>query len=508
MKKKKNISCKQALKQLGRAVFHKRLFPQIEAKGISGLIPRQKPLDFEVKIMKLKYVLVLLISITTIGVVLGFKPNDKLNGTKTHKNRVVKNRKPNIILILDDDMGRECLGTYGSAVYHTPNIDKLAASGVKFENMFAQPLCTPSRVKLMTGEYNYRNYTAFGYLNPDQITFGNILQDAGYTTLIAGKWQLNGIYGYKKQGWDDKGRPHHFGFDEYCLWQVTVSGFKGGRYADPLIIQNGKQLPRNKNQYGPDIFCNYILNFLDREKDKKKPFFIYYPMVLTHNPFCPTPDSPEWKDPSKRHEDKIRYFKDMVAYADKNVGKIMDKLKQLGLEKNTLVIFTADNGTNVRIVSKMKDGQKIYGKKGYMVDWGTRVPLIAYWKGHSTRGVSNDLIQMSDILPTLEAAAGIHTPANKIVDGQSFLPQILGNPVYPLQYIYMWYKPNWGGKKFTNGVFARNKTYKLYGDGRFYNLKKDVREQHNIPIDSLNGKTLEIREKLQNILDQKPGIKD
>jgi len=94
------------------------------------------------------------------------------------------------------------------------------------------------------------------------------------------------------------------------------------------------------------------------------------------------------------------------------------------------------------------------------------------------------------------------------MDKASFLPRILGKPAFPLQYIYMYYKPDWGGKKFKNGVFARNKTYKLYGDGRFYNLKKDVREQHNIPLDSLNAKALEVREKLQNVLDQKPGIKD
>ncbi len=288
---------------------------------------------------------------------------------------------------------------------------------------------------------------------------------------------------------------------------MTQPGSKGGRYANPLIIQNGKQLPWDKDLYGPDVFCNFILSFLDREKNKKQPFFIYYPMVLTHNPFCPTPDSPEWKDPSKRHQDKIRYFKDMVSYTDKIVGKIMDKLKQTGLEKNTLVIFTADNGTNVRVVSKMRDGHMIHGRKGYMVDWGTRVPLIVYWKGHSPKGeICTDLIQLSDVLPTLEDAAGIHTPTTKIVDGRSFLPQILGEPAFPSQYIYMYYKPYWG--KFKSGVFARNKTYKLYGNGRFYNLEKDVREQHNIPLDLLNAKALEVREKLQNILDQKPSVKD
>ncbi len=507
MKENKNISCKEALIQSGRKAFSKLLFFQIKPKGKPDIIRHQKLLSFEVKNRWLKY-LVLFISITTVGVALGFKSNVKSSTVKTIKKHVIKNRKPNIILILDDDMGRESLGTYGSTSYKTPYLDKLAENGIKFENMFAQPLCTPSRVKLMTGEYNYRNYTTFGYLNPNQITFGNILHDAGYTTLIAGKWQLNGLYGYKKQGWDDM-RPHHFGFDEYCLWQLTKPGSKGGRYADPLIIQNGKQLPRDKNQYGPDVFSNFILNFLDREKKAKRPFFIYYPMVLTHSPFSPTPDSPDWKYPSKRHANNIRYYPDMVAYADKIVGEIMDKLEQTGLAKNTVVIFTADNGSNVRVISKMKDGRVINGRKGYMVDWGTRVPLIAYWKGHSPKGrINTDLIQLSDILPTLENVAGIHTPATKIVDGQSFLPAILGKPAFPLQYIYMYYKPNWGGKKFKNGVFARNKTYKLYGDGRFYNLKKDVREQHNIPLDSLNANALEVREKLQNILDQKPDIKD
>jgi|SRR5690625_1593821 len=128
---------------------------------------------------------------------------------------------PNIVLIMADDMGRETLGVYGSAVYETPNLDKMAAEGVLFTNMFSQPLCTPSRVKIMTGKHNYRNYTDFGYLDPSEITFGNLLQDAGYHTLIAGKWQLNGIYNQKVKGWDDVNRPYHFGFDEFVLWQVT-----------------------------------------------------------------------------------------------------------------------------------------------------------------------------------------------------------------------------------------------------------------------------------------------
>lgn len=404
-------------------------------------------------------------------------------------------------------MGRECLGVYGSSDYQTPRLDWMASQGVRFDNMFSQPLCTPSRVKIMTGKHNFRNYTDFGYLNPDETTFGNILRDAGYATMIAGKWQLNGIYRDKKQGWNSKDRPYHFGFDEYCLWQVTVSGSDGERYADPLIIQNGKVLPRDKNAYGPDIFSNYVLDFIDRKKDDDKPFFIYYPMVLVHNPFVPTPDSPEWKDSTRRYEDKDHYFNDMVTYTDEIVGKILDKLERTGLAKNTLVLFMGDNGTNVRIHSKLNSGDVVDGRKGYMVDWGIRVPMIAFWKERSPKGAINtDMVDFADVLPTLTDAAGIHVPPTIKIDGRSFLPQVIGEPMYASPYVYMYYKPDWG--KFENGVFARDKIYKLYGDGRFYNVEKDLKEQHPFPLESLSKRMLDIRKKLQNVLDQYPEINE
>jgi arylsulfatase A len=456
--------------------------------------------------MKLITSTILLLVLVIAGAILGFKLDGNSNVIRPQKDHVEKSKKPNIILILVDDMGREVLGSYGSAIYHTPNIDWLAENGVKFENMFAQPLCTPSRVKIMTGEYNFRNYTDFGYLNPNQTTFANILKGAGYTTMIAGKWQLNGrSEKHKSQGWWSRNRPYHFGFDEYCLWQVAR---RGSRYADPLIIENGKQLTTDKNDYGPDIFNNFVLNFIDKHQNDGKPFFIYYPMVLVHSPFVPTPDSPQWKNPSERFNDKNKYFKDEVAYCNKLVGKVMDKLKQTGLAKNTLVIFLGDNGTNVRIKSKMENGQVVQGMKGYMVDWGIRVPAIAYWKGISQVGVTNkDMLDFTDVLPTLEEAAGIHNPVTKVVDGHSFLPAILGRPHYSSQYIYMYYKPAWS-RHLGRGVFARTNTYKLYGDGRFYNTKKDIREQHPISTKAMTKKQLKIRKKLQQVLNQKPMLKE
>src|SRR5690554_6870563 len=127
--------------------------------------------------------------------------------------------KPNIVLIMADDMGYECLGVNGSTEYKTPNLDRLAREGIRFENCYSQPLCTPSRVKIMTGKYNFRNYEDFGYLNPKEKTFGNLFKEAGYATCIAGKWQLNGL-NRDNPGNQDVTRPNHFGFDEYCLWQL------------------------------------------------------------------------------------------------------------------------------------------------------------------------------------------------------------------------------------------------------------------------------------------------
>ena len=176
-------------------------------------------------------------------------------------------------------MGYECLSSYGSISYQTPNLDSLALQGIRFSRCISQPLCTPSRVKIMTGLYNYRNYDYFGNLNTEAYTFGNLMRDAGYSTCISGKWQLNGIY-HKDEilDWDDHTKPNRFGFDEYCLWQLTKSNKEGGRYADPLIEQNGKILELDENSYGPDIFADYILSFIDKNKDR-------YPQFLGTTPY-------------------------------------------------------------------------------------------------------------------------------------------------------------------------------------------------------------------------------
>jgi len=377
---------------------------------------------------------------------------------------------PNIILIMADDLGYECLGCYGSKSYKTPVLDELAATGVRFEHSYSQPLCTPSRVKIMTGQYNIRNYTKFGALHSKEKTFGHLMQSAGYATCVVGKWQLaargGGVGTYPKQA----------GFDEHCLWQVKD---RGSRYKDPIIVQNGKNREDLKGKYGPDIFCDYLLEFVERRK--AEPFFVYFPMALTHAPFEPTPDTEEWKKASTKAHKK--HFADMVAYMDKIIGRIVRKLDEAGLRENTLLLFTGDNGTPRGITTEMKDGSFINGGKGLTTDAGTHVALIANWKGTTPAGkVCQDLVDFSDILPTIAEASGASVGSE--IDGRSFLPQLRGRRGDPRDWIFIWYRRNPGDTLYR---FARDKRWKLYDDGKYdragnlYDLAADTLEQDPNP---------------------------
>ncbi len=408
------------------------------------------------------------------------------------------NRKPNVILIMADDMGYECLSSNGSLSYQTPVLDELAEDGIRFTRCFSQPLCTPSRVKIMTGKYNYRNYEKFGYLNPDEITFANVMKEAGYKTCVAGKWQLNGISGEDKvEGWDDVSLPNHFGFDEYCLWQLDQ---RGSRYANPLIIQNSEYIAGLDDQYGPDIFCDFILDFIEHAKDT--PFFVYYPMVLVHDPFVPTPDSREWREKDLRTKRDPGYFRDMVAYADQIVGRIIQKLNEQEIRDNTILIFTADNGTNRRIVSKTVTGD-IPGGKGLTLDSGNHVPLIISWPRKIKKGsVEECLIEFSDFFPTLAEVAGAY---NQPADGRSFYRLLQGKRYKKRDWVFVHYDPMWSD--FLNrqrNRYVRSADHKLYVDGRFYSLSGDPFEENPCDEFSLTDKELEIKMNLQRVLDESP----
>jgi len=403
----------------------------------------------------------------------------------------VRAKRPNIVLIMADDLGYECLGCYGSASYETPVLDELARTGMRFEHCYAQPLCTPSRVKIMTGRSNARNYIKFGEFDFKEKTFAHVMKSASYDTCIVGKWQLKGL---------GASGPYDAGFDEYCLWHMEdVDAPKGSRYRDPKIIQNGGLLRNLEGKYGPDVFCDYILDFVKHHKsNESNPFFLYYPMALTHGPFVPTPDSPEWgQDVNNK-----KYYIDMVAYMDKTIGRIVQKLDDLGMRENTLILFTSDNGTPQVITSKMKDGSSIDGGKGLTTDAGTHVALIANWKGTTAAGeVCTDLVDFSDFLPTLADAGDASLPKNVTIDGRSFLPQLRGRKVNPRDWIFCWYRRNPSDTLYR---FARDKRWKLYGGGDYeragnlYDVPADPLEQNPNPG---SDQAAAARARLQTVLD-------
>jgi arylsulfatase A len=398
--------------------------------------------------------------------------------------------RPNIVLIMADDLGYECVGANGGTSYRTPVLDRLAKTGMRFENCHSQPLCTPSRVQLMTGLYNQRNYIRFGLLDPKATTFAHLLKKAGYATCIAGKWQLSGGF----EG------PKHFGFDEYCLWQLTV---RRSRYPNPVLERDGKVIPYNKGEYGPDIVSDIVCDFIERNKDR--PFFAYYPMILPHWPFEPTPASPDWDPKAKgvlKGQGKKQYFADMVAYTDRMVGKVLARLDKLGLRENTLVLFTGDNGTAVGITSRMGD-RLVHGGKGKTIDTGTHVPLIARWPGKIPEGkVCRDLVDFTDFLPTLLEVGGAEAP--KGLDGRSFLPQLLGKKGNPREWIYCWYSRNGGPK---GAEFARDQRFKLYTNGNLFDVTADIDEKSPLGDGRLTPEARAARKKLQAALDRHKGTR-
>lgn len=395
-------------------------------------------------------------------------------------------RQPNLVVILADDFGYECITANGGESYQTPNVDRLAAGGMRFERCHVQPLCTPTRVQLMTGLSNARNYIEFGAMDRRAVTFAQLLKSAGYVTGIAGKWQLG----------SEPDSPRHFGFDEALLWHHRS---RESRYGNPGFDFNGEPRTYPRGSYGPAILNEFAIDFVARHRDQ--PFFLYYPMVLTHSPYQPTPDSPKW-DPrtGERGNQSPANFPAMVAYLDRMVGDFMARLDGIGLRENTLVLFLGDNGTGVDITSRFK-GEAYPGGKGRSHARGTHVPLIASWPGRVPAGaVNGDLIGSTDFLPTLLDAAGVKLPEGYPGDGVSFYPQLMGQKGRPREALYAWYASDGGPE--AKWEFAMSARHKLYRDGRFFDLGVDPWEQRALKVTTLSGEAAIAAKTLQAELDR------
>lgn len=395
--------------------------------------------------------------------------------------------RPNIVLIMADDTGYECLGANGGLDYSTPRLDRMAAEGLRFSHCYSQPICTPSRVKLMTGLSNKRNHFKFGVLGRDQRTFAQVLQQAGYATCIAGKWQLG----------REKDAPQHFGFEQSLLWQHTRGRMDADkhdtRYPNPHLERDGEPLEYEHGEFSTDLFVDYVCEFI--ESHRERPFLVYYPMALVHCPFCPTPKSTDWdatSNGSTTYKGDPQYFGDMVAYADRAVGRILDCLQDTGLSENTLVIFLGDNGTDSPIVSNTTSG-RVIGAKGKTLDGGNHVPCIMQWPGQVIQPgrTVESIIDFSDFFPSLCEATGVKFEG--MTDGVSFLPLFTDPTTSGRSCIYQWYHRDGVPEKAVE--FARTTQYKLYSTGEFYSIPSDRLEQN--PLTDLTSKQLAIRERLQ-----------
>ena len=403
--------------------------------------------------------------------------------------------KYNIILIMADDSAADNYGCYGSTFFKTPILDRLANTGAKFNHCYSEPVCTPSRVKIMTGRSGVRNYVQFGTLDKDEITFGNIMKKAGYATAIAGKWQLHN---------GDRGTlAPASGFDTYCLWNYPGTG--SSRYWNPSIMQDGQLLETTSKDYGPDIFSDFIVEFI--KKNKEKPFFAYYPMALVHSPFPKTPGtlSPGEKTAKARGMD-LSNFKDMTLYADKIVGKIVSCLARNGLREKTVLIYTTDNGTHRNLTYPYKSESR-KGEKAYATDGGTHVPLILNCPGTIPRGIKcNDLVDFSDFVPTI-SEIGKANPPDIQLDGKSFWPQCLGKKGNPRKWIFQYYYPKFRpaaelhgqGRNKMEIIWAQNQFFKLYRNGKLYSTK-DRHEKKHIKLgeSKLADKTRDLLQKAIN----------
>ncbi len=412
---------------------------------------------------------------------------------------------PHILLIMADDIGIEAFTCYGGVSYQTPHLDQLAATGLRFTHASSQPLCTPTRLELMTGRDNHRNWLSFGILPPAERTFGHLMQGFGYKTCIAGKWQL---HSYDPPDWPNAGlrrgtgmRPEDAGFDNHQLYHAGHTEGKGSRYANPTYLRDGVLHANLEGEYGEDHNVEYILDFMT--KNKSAPMFVYYPMSLPHCPMVPTPISEAWKDPARRLEESTDFFPDMVEYMDLLVGRLIEGIDKIGLRDKTLILFYSDNGTDRRITSRFH-GRDIPGGKGLPEQPGIRVPLIANGPGVPEGALCRDLGEPSDFVPTLAALAGQHLPPGWQTDGRVFLPQHMGEKnIAPRTWAFFWYdpRPGWDKEKYSRSIFALDHNYKLFADGSFYHIEGETLREDLLHPSALTPDEDWHRRKLQKAID-------
>ncbi|MEM8734602.1 MAG: sulfatase-like hydrolase/transferase [Planctomycetota bacterium] len=413
-------------------------------------------------------------------------------------------QRPNILFILADDVGQEVLECYGGQSYATPNLNELARTGMKFNHAFSMPVCHPTRITLMTGKYPFRHgQVRWGDFpkSEESTTWSSLLAANGYATHIAGKWQLC-LLG------DDPNHPRRLGFEHWDLF----GWHEGPRFYEPMIYHDGAVRDDTLGHYGPDLYVRSVIEFMKAAKEQAHPFIAYYSMAACHEVTDDLP-KPVPHGPFGRYDS----YAEMVAEMDRNVGRLVSALDALGLRENTIVIFTADNGTPQELIVRaeglklikepvvsMQDGRLVPGGKKKLTDDGTNVPLIANWPGKIRPGqVVDDLVDMSDYLPTFAELAGAPMEKGRAIDGHSFAPRLLGAGSTTRRWAYAEEAvlPKPGGTEpdgtSSGSRWVRTDRWKLYNDGRLLNLVEDNQERYPLtPADPHTSEAMSARKQL------------
>lgn len=387
-----------------------------------------------------------------------------------------QNKKPNIIFILADDLGIDGVSAYGADFFKTPVIDKLAKEGIRYTNAYTVPLCGPSRALILTGRYGFRT----GSVNQDMTAnikpsvenmMPVILKKAGYTSSMIGKWGQLPL------------DPAAFGFDDYLRFFGSGLYFSGTDKNAKYVV-NGKDAVLKKNEYMPDLMHDHMVNFLSQHK--KDPFYLYYSLSHVHGEIAATPDT------KPGTTDYKELYADNISYMDKLVGKLIHTLDSLKLRENTLLVFFGDNGTAGQAAQIGRvNGQKLSGKKGTMQECGSLVPMIVNWPGMIKKpGVSNNLIDAADFIPTFAEIAGAPLPTNNVLDGKSFAYQLKGGKGSAREWIFTGLGNDW---------YVRSADWKLMRSGDLYDMRKAPFEEKLVVLDE---KTTLEKQKLQAILDK------
>lgn len=430
-------------------------------------------------------------------------------------------RPLNIVFVMLDNVGQEWFGAYGSEENCTPNIDRLARTGVRLENCYTPPVCGPSRTVLLTGRYPHTTgfrlhhdaalYSGGGLDPRREILFPRLFRDAGYVTGIAGKWQVNNLY-------DEPDALTRHGFMESLVWpgsmdrdhvgEEEMTRFRDAirrealdetgaaiskiesRYWDPVFLRNGKR-EVHPGKFGPDIAQEFAVDFLRRNKDQ--PFLLYVPMLLTHGKTFTTPvvPTPLNLTPGRPEQEM---FADMLRYGDKLIGDLVAEIERLGLRDNTIILIASDNGTESRFRAR-RNGRQVQGALYTLTEPGGNVVLLANSPKHIAGGRTIPLADFTDIYPTVCELAGIPLAPSHPVDGRSFAGFLRGQTTKPHR--------DWILNEYHTTRVVRDERHKLYHDGRFFDLTQDPDEKNNLAA-SAEPLHAAARRKLQQVLASLP----